>query len=193
VTEEIWQRLPRDGGAPPSIMVSAFPQPDRAKMDAAAEGPMQRLRRLVTEIRIIRAAYEVEPRRRIDVTVVAPSAEDRGFVTAHAALLKDLARVERFEVVPEVRETPRTIKHPVDALELRIPMAGLFDIAAEKGRLAKETLKVEAELEGLRGRLGNPRFVERAKPEVVAHSRERVAELEARRAKIGETLRELGG
>jgi valyl-tRNA synthetase len=154
---------------------------------------MQRLRRLVTEIRTIRATYEVEPRRRIDVTVVAPSAADHVFVTAHAALVKDLARVERLEVVPEAGEALRTIKHPVDGLELRIPMAGLFDIAAERGRLVKERLKVEAELEGLRGRLGNPQFVERAKPEVVAQSRERMTELEARRAKIGETLRELGG
>jgi valyl-tRNA synthetase len=72
-------------------------------------------------------------------------------------------------------------------------MAGLFDLEAEKSRLTKERLKIDAELEGLRTRLANPRFVERAKSEVVAESRGRVAELEARRRKVEETLRELGG
>jgi valyl-tRNA synthetase len=193
VTEEIWQRLPKNGSAPPSIMVSAFPEPNAARTDAATEAAMQTLRRLVTEVRTIRATYEVEPRRRIDVTVAAPLDADRAFVTAHAPLLKDLARIERLEVVPRAPEAPRTIKQTVDAFDLRIPMAGLFDMAAEKGRLVKERLKLEAELEGLQSRLGNPQFVERANPDVVARSRERVADLEARRAKIGETLKELGG
>ena len=68
-------------------------------------------------------------------------------------------------------------------------MAGLFDIAAEKARLAKERGKLEAELEGASKKLANPNFVERAKPEVVAETRSRIAELEARLRKIDETLR----
>ena len=70
-------------------------------------------------------------------------------------------------------------------------MAGLFDIAAEMTRLSKERLKIESELDGLRRKLENPQFVERAKPEVVAQSRERVAELEARRLKVEGTLADL--
>ncbi len=81
---------------------------------------------------------------------------------------------------------------PVGAFEVHIPMAGLFDIAAEKGRLAKESAKIAAELLGLRKKLANPQFVERAKPEVVAECREREGELVAREAKIATTLSDLG-
>jgi valyl-tRNA synthetase len=85
------------------------------------------------------------------------------------------------------------IRQPVDALELRIPMAGLFDVAAETARLGREREKIETELATLAKKLDNPNFVERAKPEVVKEARDRVAELEGRRAKIDATLRELGG
>ncbi len=194
VTEEIWQRLPASGRARgPSIMVAPFPKADPAKTDPAAEEAMQPLMRLVTGIRTIRATYEVAPRRRIDATVVASAAKDRAFLEGQAHLIRSLAALERLEIVAEAPELAQTIRQPLDGLEVRIPMAGLFDIAAEMTRLSKERLKIEAELDGLRRKLENPQFVERAKPEVVAQSRERVAELEARRLKVDGTLTDLRG
>jgi valyl-tRNA synthetase len=148
---------------------------------------------VVTGIRTIRATYEVAPRKRIDVTVVAPDAKERAFLEEHAALIRSLAALESMDVVADAPDRPQTIRHPMDTLELQIPMAGLFDIAAEMTRLSKERLKIEAELDGLRRKLENPQFVERAKPEVVAESRERVAELEARRGKVDGTLADLRG
>jgi valyl-tRNA synthetase len=194
VTEEIWQRLPVSGRARgPSIMVAPFPKPDPGKSDPAAEEAMQPLMRLVTGIRTIRATYEVAPRRRIDVTVVAPAAKDRAFLEEHAPLIRSLAALERLEIVAEAPELSQTIRQPLDGMDVRIPMAGLFDITAEMTRLSKERLKIEAELDGLRRKLANPQFVERANPEVVAQSRARVAELEALRFKVDGTLTDLRG
>jgi valyl-tRNA synthetase len=194
ITEEIWQRLPADARSPgPSIMVAPFPRPDPAKSDPVAEEAVQTLMRLVTGIRTIRATYEVAPRKRIDVTVVAKDAKERAFLEEHAALIRSLAALESLDVVAAAPERAQTIRHPMDTLELQIPMAGLFDIAAEMTRLSKERLKIEAELDGLRRKLDNPQFVERAKPAVVTESRERVAELEARRVKLDGTLADLRG
>jgi valyl-tRNA synthetase len=124
---------------------------------------------------------------------VTPRQTALGLVEEHRALVAALCRIENLRLVRQVTRTPRTIVQAVGEFEIHIPMAGLFDLEAEKSRLTKERLKIDGELEGLRARLGNPRFVERAKPEVVAESRARVAELEARRRKVEETLRELGG
>jgi valyl-tRNA synthetase len=194
VTEEIWQRLPRQGqDVAPSIMVAPFPAPDPARSDVVAEEQMQPLMRLVTGVRTIRATYEVAPRKKIAVTVVAPSEKERAFLQGHAAVIRSLAALETFEVVDRATERAQTIRQPIDSLELLIPMAGLFDIAAEMTRLSKERLKIEAELDGLRRKLDNPQFVERANPEVVAQSRERVSELLARRLKLDGTLHDLRG
>ena len=188
-TEEIWQRLPHEGA---SLMVAAFPKADARKRDAGAVEEMERLQQLVTEIRTIRATEEVEPRRRIDVTVAAAGEADRTFVQRYAPLVKELARIERLEIVAAAKDAPRTIKHVAGPFDLRIPMEGLFDIAAEKTRLTKERLKIDRELDDLKRKLDNPQFVERAKPEVVAQNRARVQELEVRRQKVEATLRELG-
>jgi valyl-tRNA synthetase len=189
VTEEIWQRLPHDG---PSIMVAAYPTGAARKGTSPADqAVMEEIQSLVTGIRTIRATYEVDPKRRIDVTVVAGPEAAR--LRAEAAWLRGLARLERLDIVGEPpAEEPHTIKQPVGPFEVRIPMAGLFDVAAEKARLAKEKGKIEAELQGLGKKLENPQFVARANPEVVAQSRERVQELEARLAKVAGTLGDLG-
>jgi valyl-tRNA synthetase len=187
VTEEIWQRLPHEGE---SIAVAPFPKPD-ASAPTGAEAAMNPLIGLVTAIRTIRATYEVDPRRRIKATIAASGGAD--LVRDHRGLIESLCRIEDLAVAEAATAPPQTIVEHSGPYEVHIPMAGLFDIAAEKARLAKERGKLDAELSGLRGRLSNPQFVERAKPEVVGEARAREAELVARLEKIGATLRDLGG
>jgi valyl-tRNA synthetase len=190
VTEEIWQMLPHEGE---SIMVAPFPKPDPGKVDATAEAEMGRLMRVVTAVRTIRATYEVDRKRRLDVTLVAADAGDRAFFAQHEAMIRHLALLGSLTMVVEAGDAAGTIRQPVDAAELRIPMAGLFDVAAETARLSREAEKIEAELGSLGKKLDNPQFVDRAKPEVVREARERVQELSGRREKIDATLRELRG
>jgi valyl-tRNA synthetase len=171
-------------------MVAPYPK-ERRPQDEAANERMEELIELVRAIRMIRTTYEVDPRRRIDVTVVAP--RDGDFVREQAQVIRALARIERLEVSPRGGgDARRTIVHPVGAMEVRIPLAGLFDVATERDRLGRERTKIEGELEALRRKLGNPQFVERAKAQVVEESRARVSELEARRSKVEGTLAELG-
>jgi valyl-tRNA synthetase len=190
VTEEIWQLLPHEGE---SIMVAPFPVPDEGKVDAAAEMQMGRLMRVVTAVRTIRATYEVDRKRRLDATLVAADPGDRVFFVRHEAMIRHLALLGRLDIVAGAGDTAGTIRQPVDAAELRIPMAGLFDVAAETARLSREVEKMETELLSLGKKLDNPQFVERAKPEIVREARERVQELQGRRLKIDATLRELRG
>jgi valyl-tRNA synthetase len=187
VTEEIWQRLPHQG---PSIAVAPFPKPDAAAA-AGAGALMDPLIALVTAIRTIRATYEVDPRRRIKATIAAPGGVT--FLRENSGLVESLCRIEDLGLVEEAQAPPHTIVEHSGPYEVHIPMAGLFDIEAEKARLSKEQSKLDAELLALRGRLANPQFVERAKPEVVAEARTREIDLVARLHKISVTLRDLGG
>jgi valyl-tRNA synthetase len=186
VTEEIWQRLPHEGE---SIMIAPYPAGSDAR--GGAEADMGLLMALITAVRTIRAEKGVEPRKRVDVTVVAPGSE--ALLATEAPWIRAVARIERLEIVASApAETPHTIKQPVGTWEIRIPIAGLFDVAAEKARLAKERQKLEAERVGIRKKLDNPTFVLRAKPEVVAENRARVGEIDGLLARIAATLAELG-
>ena len=64
----------------------------------------------------------------------------------------------------------------------------MIDLASERGRLSKAAEAAEKERDSLAGRLSNPNFTERAKPEAVEKARadhaEKAAEAERYRAAL---------
>jgi valyl-tRNA synthetase len=74
-----------------------------------------------------------------------------------------------------------------------LPLKGVVDLAAERGRLEKEMAKVAGDIARIDAKLGNADFLERAPEEVVEGEREKREEAEGRRAKIVEALERLSG
>jgi len=75
------------------------------------------------------------------------------------------------------------------AIEMAIPLEeGLVDFAKEKGRLEKELMKIETEIDKIENRLGNDAFVEKAPKEVVEDAKSRLKELHDRKKRLTENL-----
>jgi valyl-tRNA synthetase len=72
-----------------------------------------------------------------------------------------------------------------------LPLAGLIDVTAEQNRLEKAVAKLNKELGGLRGRLGNPKFIESAPADVVEETRELLAQKEAEAQRLQTALERL--
>ena len=73
-----------------------------------------------------------------------------------------------------------------------IPLEGIIDIAAEKARLAKALEASTKETKSLEGRLSNPSFVEKAKPEAVDKARADHAMHAAEAERLAAALARLG-
>jgi valyl-tRNA synthetase len=183
ITEELWQALPRRAGDD-ALAVAAWPA-DALPRDAEAEAHFAALRAAVRAVRNARAEYGVEPGRRVAALVVVADDALRAALEAEAAALALLARLDP-EQLTFAAAAPAagaagagaTIELVVrEGLEVRLPMAGLFDAAKEVERLRKQAAKAEKDLSGLMGRLGNATFAAKAPPEVVAEAEGAAAEL----------------
>ena len=75
---------------------------------------------------------------------------------------------------------------------LLLEAAGAGSAAAERAKLEKERAKLAADRDFFAKKLGNPQFVERAKPEVIEKDRARLAEAEAALARLDAALARLG-
>ncbi len=73
-----------------------------------------------------------------------------------------------------------------------VPLEGVIDIAAEKARLAKALEVSTKEAKSLEGRLSNPSFVEKAKPEAVEKARADHAMHAAEAERLAAALARLG-
>jgi valyl-tRNA synthetase len=73
-----------------------------------------------------------------------------------------------------------------------IPLEGVIDIEAEKARLTKALETSTKEAKSLEGRLSNPAFVEKAKPEAVDKARTDHAHHAAEAERLAAALARLG-
>jgi valyl-tRNA synthetase len=180
VSEEIWQAIPHDG---PLLALARWPKAKKAWFDAQAENEIAMLQELVVAVRNLRAEMNVPPGRRVDV-VLRGEAGPLDTVERLEAQIRALARLERLVLARDGKRPPVAASAVVRGVEVFLPLAGLIDLDAERTRLERESDRVVGDLDGVRRKLRNQDFLSKARPDVVAREKLRLADLEATLAKL---------
>ena len=171
VTEEIWQTLPHEGKA---LMGTAWPEYREPLHFPAEEKEMERIMDAIRSIRNRRAEMNVPPSRRAQVfveTAFAATFESGKPFICRLASASEVTVGTAFDV-------PGGVSIVTADATIKIPMADLVDLEAEKARLAKEKETVQKQLDGVLARLGNEAFTSKAPEAVVATARENAARLQ---------------
>jgi valyl-tRNA synthetase len=98
VTEEIWQKLPREKEAAPSIMISAWPHLQKDLISREAQNAMAGMIELVTSIRNMRAVWNIEPRKEIEVMINVHDAKYEKVILQNSGFIKRLARISDLKI-----------------------------------------------------------------------------------------------
>lgn len=186
VTEELWASM---GARESELIVAQWPEPGAA-VDAAAKAEVEWLIRLVGSIRTARSEVNISAGEKITVGVQDASTEVHDWIKANHGALSRLARLGLITADSVPVEGSVVISH-ADATYL-IPLEGVIDIAAEKARLTKALETSTKEAKSLEGRLKNPAFVEKAKPEAVEKARADHAAHAAEAERLAAALARLG-
>ncbi|HEV7658331.1 MAG TPA: valine--tRNA ligase [Allosphingosinicella sp.] len=165
VTEELWNAM---GERPYPLIVAKWPVPDARALDPEAGPEIDWLIRLVGAIRAARAELNVPPGARLPLHVHDAGTETAKRLERNAAALRRLARIDSISTDAAQGGAAQIV---VDEAIFILPLEGVIDVGAEKARLAKAADAAEKERDSLAGRLANPSFVERAKPEAVEKAR----------------------
>ncbi|MBW4521385.1 MAG: valine--tRNA ligase [Scytolyngbya sp. HA4215-MV1] len=97
------------------------------------------------------------------------------------------------EPVPQLVASPQPqmAAGVVGTVQVLIPLAGVVDVAALRGKLEKDLAKIEAEVQSLSNRLGNPGFINKAPAEVVQNTRTTLEEAEKQATILRDRLNQL--
>ncbi len=165
-------------------MLAPYPKSQPEKIDAAAEKEVALAKEVVNAARNLRSEAKVPPKDRIAFYVTGQLAP-----TTQIALVT-LARVSELKTVNDLpkSDSPVAIAGPH-----RLMPHIEVDPIAEKARLKKEESRFETEISKSNSKLSNASFVDRAPPNVVAQERARLAEFEAKLAKLREQQKKLSG
>lgn len=186
VTEELWHAL---GARDNELIVARWPAP-QATVDADAKAEVEWLIALVSALRTAKNELGIAPGARLEAYLAEPSARTRAVIEANPAAIERLARLSAIYFAP----SPAGAAMQIGAGDatLVLPLEGVIDIAAEKARLEKALATSQKEAKALEGRLGNPSFVERAKPEAVEKARADHAHHSAEAQRLAAALARLG-
>ena len=186
VTEELWAKL---GQRPYELIVAQWPAP-QAVVDADAKREVEWLIALIGNLRTAKNELGIAPGAKLDAYLPEPSAATRGIVERNPAAIERLARLNgvRFEAAP----AGAAMQIGAGDANIVIPLEGVIDIAAEKTRLEKALAASQKEAKSLEGRLSNPSFVEKAKPEAVEKARADHAMHAAEAQRLAAALARLG-
>jgi len=165
--------------------------PTATKIDTAAADEVNWAIKFISEIRSTRAEMNVPAGAKATAWVVGASEQTKGRMVVWQDMICRLARLEKMESASEV-ESQGAAQLVVDEATVYLPLADLMDLDAEKARLQKSLDKNRQEAGALKGRLGNEKFVAKAPPQVVAESKEQLAELEAQAQNIAAAIGRLG-
>ncbi len=185
VTEEIWQSLPHEGE---SLMVASWPVYDPALSFPQEEKEMERIMEAIGAIRNRRGEMNVPPSRKAHVfieTAFMDTFENGAPFFLRLASASAVTVGDSFEVDGAVSIVT------ADAT-IKIPLAELVDMQAEKLRLQKEKDAAQKQLDGVVTRLANPAFTDKAPAAVVQTARDQAARLQEKIALLEQSMAQLG-
>src|SRR5262249_17322413 len=154
------------------LIVSPYPEGDRALNDPAAEKIVEALREAVTRVRNFRSQRGFSPTEpvRLAIDPASPDPELVRDLEPLAPLLKHLARLSEVSFQAPSREMSRAV---VASLAVGLSVAERV-AEADRGRLARQVATLDEEIAELSAKLHNPSFLDKAPAPVVEKTRRRL-------------------
>ncbi len=182
LTEELWQRLPgHEAIHPETICLAPFPVALQEWSDPSAERQMGGLIEIVSRIRSLRSDLGIEAKEKPAIYVEGEAGDLLDFLRRQESLLGTLARADEIHWQEAPEETTRVVVRDL-TIGVVVPERARGEEDVEVVR--QELASIEQQLAHSRGLLANEQFVAKAPEAVVVKARSRLAELEARRAKL---------
>jgi valyl-tRNA synthetase len=213
ITEELWHSM---GERKYDLIHAKWPEPNAA-VDAGAKAEVDRLIELVSDFRACRTAAKIEPKVRVQVSVLSADQFDRKLLETYQPSLTKMINLmfgkleiefdeqsdlwsTGFESTNRVEDFVGRADQDLTAVRLRSKSleligsveVGFVDVEGERTRITKAIEAATKERDALAGRLSNAAFVEKAKPEAVEKARADHAEKAAEAERLTAALARLG-
>ncbi len=185
ISEELWhdelfgQRAERD-----CCIVAEYPK--GGAYDSKILADFAVVQQVVSEIRNLRNAKQLSPKTTLPLAIHATSNVD---FARYADALEKMANVSDIRFTAE--KPAGSTSFLVGKDECYVDIAQNIDMDAEKERITKEIDYLNGFLKSVDAKLANERFVQNAKPEIVANERNKKADAETKIKILAENLANL--
>ncbi len=190
ITEELYQHI-AERKTDDSIMVSTLIVDAPNADDKALIAEYEEAKQVISGVRAVRQSKNIAQREPLVLEVVAAN-DNEANVTRGEALgtaIKKMAGLS--EIIYVTQKSEDTSAFLVGTTEYAVPLGTLIDVDAEIEKQEAQLKHLEGFLNGVMKKLSNERFIQNAKPEVVALERKKQSDSEEKIAALKESLEKL--
>lgn len=185
LSEELWHdELFGERAEKDCCIVAQLPTSSSKNEKLLAE--VELVKQIISEIRNVRNSKQISPKEALTLAAKVNSEID---FKAYQNIIFKLANISELNFVEDKLVGAAAFMAGRD--EFFIPLLGNIDTDAEKERIQKEIEYLEGFLKSVNAKLSNERFVQNAKPEIVANEQNKKADAEAKIAILQESLKAL--
>ncbi|MBS1524828.1 MAG: valine--tRNA ligase [Bacteroidetes bacterium] len=188
ITEELWHDEEIFGNRKETDCCIVARMPEIGQIDTRLLREMEIITALVTKIREVRQSKQISLKEALPLCARVSSGVN---YDRFISIIFRLANISEFAFVDE--KAAGAISFLVSTDEFYIQLNQNIDPVAEQERLNNEKAYLEGFLRSVDAKLGNERFVQNAKPEIVENERKKKADAEAKLKIIEEHLKGLAG
>lgn len=190
ITEELYQHIAkREEGD--SIMLSTLHIEAPTKEESKIIGDYEVAKQIISGVRAVRQSKNIAQREPLVLEVVLPQSTGENITKDKAinSIITKMAVLSDIQYVAQKSECTSTFL--VGTTEYAVPLGNLIDIDAEIEKQEAQLKHLEGFLTGVLKKLSNERFVQNAKPEIVALERKKQSDSEEKIAALKESLAKL--
>jgi valyl-tRNA synthetase len=183
ITEELWHEL-AEREARDYVCVAPWPQPaGLAASSARIIADMDKALAVVAGIRTVRNQKNIGPNK--PLALVAKT-DESALLTDYDGIIRKLGSIS--EIAFAEAGPAASVSFVQGGSEFFIPMEGHIDLAAERTRVEKELEYAQGFRESVQRKLGNEKFAQNAKPDVLERERQKLADAEAKITALEQAL-----
>ncbi len=185
VTEAIWSHLDQK-----QLLINEnWPYPNTKNNFSKEASEMELVHEIITAIRSIRAEKNVAPSQKIDA-IIYGNIWTKVLENKKEPIIR-LGRLKSLRIQTEGPKIKNSIWKYVNGIDIYLPIANLFDLEKEKARLIKSLTETETRISGIKKKLANKSFLQKAPQTVVENEKMIFADLENELKTIKQKIKEI--
>lgn len=192
VTEEIWNRI-KDTNE--DLLISQeYPEYKEIPVSKETGTLMNEFINLVSSVRNLRQSVNLSPKEEISLYFENKNPKFAQFLDNQKEFLGSLARVSDLKIISPSDEKPQ--KSLVAALpvgNIIIPLEGIIDLNEQIKKIKKDLEKNKKDFEKFSKKLGNEKFLNNAKPEIIEETKEKAEKYRVTVESLEEKLKSFEG
>lgn len=189
ISEEIWSFIKSEGDD--ALIVSDYPKGNDSLRDEQLERRFALMQELVSSIRNAYALFNIPKSEKLEITLRYTEPLWSEICSEFEASILSLSGAGSLKAVEGGERADGAYADVLEGAEMNAAIGSVIDIDAERTRLEKERVKIEADLEKTRKKLGNENFISRAKAEAVEKERKKENEFNEKIERINDILSSL--